>query len=181
MTWDNERFQQLEQKIIASLEGKRQLDVPYYRYRYSPRDERKCIEEFESFSAILKNRGYSAECIYLPALLIKALQQLDFFDDEIIKKEIEIKEELESNLSYVLEDQIVYDLILYLEGKEISHCVVLLRFGCLFPFVHCSSLLSKIEGKIRCTIILPYPANQDGEMLGYHGESIRSYYRGDVI
>jgi len=71
-------------------------------------------------------------------------------------------------------------LIDMLGEKDKSHCAIILRIGSLFPFVHVSSLLTFLEPKVKCTLLIPYPG-KDGEMLNYKGESLNNYYRGQII
>lgn len=179
MLLDKERLQNFQSEVIATLEGKKFVDVPYYRYLYSPSEELIYLNEFEHFCHILKNKGYSAETIYMSEILIKGLKNLDFLSDSVIKKEEEEFLEIEKNLQNELVNEVVEILHQHLEGKDISHCAILLRLGSLFPFVNVSRLLAKSEGRLKCTLILPYPGKKDGEMLGYHGD--RSYYRGKVF
>ena len=49
-------FENLELKMLATLEGRRVLDVPYYRYSYPPSKEVVCIEMFENSVIFLKKR-----------------------------------------------------------------------------------------------------------------------------
>lgn len=179
MSLSKESFEDLEFKIIATLEGRRVLDVPYYRYLYPPSKEILCIEMFETFCDILKRKKYSAETIYLSEIVVKALENLGFLSKSNIEVEEENFIEIENNLKEVLVDEVVDLLKDQLQDKDISHCVIMLRSGSIFPFIHVSELLSKMEGYIKCTVILAYPGSKEGYMLGIKGDKI--YYRGESI
>lgn len=179
MSLSKNSFEELESKIIATLEGKRFLDVPYYRYLYPPNKELACIKMFETFYNILNKKGYSAEIIYLSEIIIEALNNLGFLSKSHIEVEEENFEDIENNLEEVLVDEVVNLLKDKLKSKNINHCVIIIRTGSIFPFIHVSELLSKMEGYIKCTIIMAYPGFKEGEMLGYKGDKI--YYRGEVI
>lgn len=157
------------------------MDVPYYRYLYPPNKELACLSEFENFCKILRSKGYSAECIYLSEIVVKGIENLGYVSDSVAEMEKSSPSLVEQNLENELVREIAEILKQRLGEKDISHCAILLRAGSLFPFVHISTLLSYLEGKVKCTLIIPYPANKDGEMLCYKGETIRSYYRGEAI
>jgi hypothetical protein len=178
MIWTKKEAQKFESVIIATLDGKKFIDLPYYRYRYSPEEEVNCIKEFETLRNILKNKGYSAETIYIPEILVQALRSLGFLDDSLIKIEEKSFSEIEENLEDVLVTEVAKILINHLKEKDISHCAIILRIGSIFPFIHISSLLSQLEGYVKCTLIIPYPGNKEGQMLDYEGDNIKNYYRG---
>jgi hypothetical protein len=179
MPLSKKSFENLELKILATLEGRRVLDVPYYRYLYPPSKEVVCIEMFEKFCDILKRNGYCAETIYLSEIIIKALDNLGFLSKTNIELEEENYTELEDNLKDVLVDEVVDILKEQLQDKDISHCAIFLRTGSIFPFIHVSELLSKMEGYIKCTVIVAYPGSKEGYMLGIKGDKV--YYRGESI
>jgi hypothetical protein len=104
---------------------------------------------------------------------IEKLQEFEKSDRRTIFEDL-------SNLDRGLPSLIANRLINHLKDKDISHCVILLRAGSIFPFVHVSSLLTMLEARVRCTLIIPYPG-KDGELLNYRGKSVRSYYRGEII
>lgn len=178
MIWDKKKAQEFESEVIATLNGKKFMDLPYYRYLYSPEEEVNCIKEFKKLCNILKSKGYSVETIYMSQILIRALQNLGFLDDSIIKVEEKSFSEIEENLKEVLVKEVAKMLIKHLKEKNSSHCAIILRIGSIFPFIHISNLLSQLEGYVKCTLIIPYPGNKDGQMLDYEGDNIKNYYRG---
>ena len=171
-------FENLELKILATLEGRRVLDVPYYRYLYPPSKEVVCIEMFEKFCDILKETDIVPKP-FTSEIIIKALDNLGFLSKTNIELEEENYTELEDNLKDVLVDEVVDILKEQLQDKDISHCAIFLRTGSIFPFIHVSELLSKMEGYIKCTVIVAYPGSKEGYMLGIKGDKV--YYRGESI
>lgn len=179
MSLSKENFEDLKLKVIATLDGRRVLDVPYYRYLYPPSKEILCIRMFEEFSDILNKNGYSAETIYLSEIVIKALDNLGFLSKSNTEVEEENYDEIENNLKEVLVDEVVDIMKEQLQDKDISYCAIFLRTGSIFPFIHVSELLSKMEGYIKCTVIIAYPGSKEGYMLDLKGDKI--YYRGESI
>ena len=180
--WDSRRLKILEERIRETVSGGRHLiDVPYYIYLYKPELELECIKEFKNLVIRLKRDGISAETISLASIMIKALRDLGCLNEEFLKKENQRRKELCEDLKRELLKEISNRLKEMLKDKDVSHCAILLRAGALFPFIHISSLLTRLEGVVRCTLVLPYPGNKEGNMLNYYGTSIRSYYRGEVI
>lgn len=182
MYWENERFKLLETKVRETIAGKRHiLDVPYYIFLYKPEFEVECLKEFRNFELRLKRDNISVETISLASLMVDSLDSLGCLKEDFIKTEEKMREEITEDLKRELLKEISYRLREKLKGKDISHCAILIRAGSLFPFVHISSLLGKLEGAVRCTLIIPYPGNKEGNMLNYQWENIRTYYRGEII
>ncbi len=179
--WDKERFNRLESRIIATLEGKRpEVDVPFYRYLYSPDQEVMSIREFKKLRDRIKAKGYSSDCVYMSNIFIKSMDKLGLYSEKNLPSERGNREIISEDLERELPVLISEELITLLTNKDLAYCGILLRTGVLFPFVHISSILSKLEGHIRCCLVIPYPGNKEGEMLNYRGESVKSYYRGEV-
>ena len=180
--WDSKKFKKLEIRIRETISGRRNLiDVPYYIYLYKPELELECIKEFKNLVIRLKRDGISAEIISLASLMIKSLDHLGCLNENFLREESRRRDEIYKDLERELLKEIAERLKEILKDKDVSHCAVLLRVGALFPFVHISSLLTRLEGNVHCTIVLPYPGNKEGNMLNYHDRSIRTYYRGEVI
>lgn len=180
--WDSKRFKKLENRIRATISGRRHLiDVPFYIYLYKPELELECIKEFNNLVIRLKRDGISAEVISLASLMIKSLDHLGCLNENFLREENRKRDEIYEDLERELLKEMAERLKEMLKDEDVSHCAVLLRAGALFPFIHISSLLTQLEGNIHCTIVLPYPGNKESNMLNYHGRSIRTYYRGEVI
>ena len=180
--WDSTRFSQLEERVLATVSGQRPLlDVPYYIFPYDPSLELRCLTECQALSHRLRAKGYSAEMISLAAWLLDALARLGCLDDDFSKQEAVdqamIQQDLERELPKLLSERLCSEL----GDKPLSFCAILTRLGALFPFVHVSTLLSAVEGRVRCTLIVPYPGSVDGEVLHFLNETVGSYYRAEVI
>ena len=180
--WDSARFSQLEERVLATVSGQRPLlDVPFYIFPYDPSLELRCLTECQALGHRLKAKGYSAEMISLAAWLLDALARLGCLDDDFSKQEAVdqamIQQDLERELPKLLSERLCSEL----GDKPLSFCAILTRLGALFPFVHVSTLLSAVEGRVRCTLIVPYPGSVDGEVLHFLNETVGSYYRAEVI
>jgi hypothetical protein len=182
MGWDSTRFDALEMRIKESVAGKRHvIDVPYYIYLYDPELEVECLKHIKALASRLRRDGISVEIISLSSLMVDALQSFGCLDTSILKNEERIREEIAKDLERELLKEIAKRLKEKLKDKDVSHCAILTRVGSLFPFVHISSLLTQLEGTVRCTLVIPYPGNKEGKMLNYQWENIRTYYRGEII
>jgi hypothetical protein len=180
--WDSEKFKLLESRIKESVAGNRHVSaVPYYRYLYKPELEIECLKEFKNLAIRLSRDGISVETISLASLMIDSLHSLGCLSDSFSKIEESRRDEIAKDLERELLKEISGRLREKLKKKDVSHCVILLRAGSLFPFVHISSLLGQLEGAVHCTLVMPYPGNKEGNMLNYDWENIRTYYRGEVI
>ena len=168
--------------MIATMRGLRPIiDVPFYVYLYEPRDELICLREFRDFVSRLNAKGMSAESISLSALMIEALRELGCLKEPVLKSEDKNRSVLAKDLGRELPREIAKHLRSRFGDKDESHCVILLRASALYPFVHVSSLLSSIEGAVRCTLVIPYPGNNVGVMLNVKGLGARRYYRAEII
>jgi len=182
VVWNTECFNDLESRVIATMQGLRKvLGAPFYVYLYEPRDELICLREFRDFVSRLNAKGMSAESISLSALMMEALKELGCLEKSVLKRESEDRSVLARDLERELPREIAQRLRSHLGDKDESHCVILLRASALYPFVHVSSLLSSIEGGVRCTLVIPYPGNNVGEMLNVKGLGTRKYYRAEII
>lgn len=180
--WDENRFRRLEDVVIATMERKRPVvDVPYYIYLYNPAEELRAIEEFQNLERRLRTKGFSTEIIWMPDLMISALKKFKLLDPHIVGIEKERRAYMKCDLERILPDEIALQLKAKLKDKEVNHCAILLRCGALYPFVHVSALLSSMEGFVRCTLIVGYPGDKEGQMLNEKGETVRSYYRAEII
>jgi len=180
--WDSRRFRILECRIRETVTGKRHvIDVPFYIYLYKPELELECIREFKNLVIRLRKDKIIAETISLASLMIDSLEHLGCLDEQFLSEEKLRRKEIYEDLERELPKEIAKRLKNMLKNKDVSHCVILLRAGSLFPFVHISNLLTRLEGSVRCTLVLPYPGNKEGNMLNYQGRSVRTYYRGEII
>jgi hypothetical protein len=182
MVWNTECFKDLESRVIATMRGSRRvIDVPFYVYLYEPQDELICLREFRDFVSRLNAKGMSAESISLSALMTEALRELGCLEESVLKSENKNRSVLVRDLGREMPREIAKHLRSRFGDKDESHCVILLRASALYPFVHVSSLLSSIEGAVRCTLVIPYPGNNVGVMLNVKGLGAKRYYRAEII
>ncbi len=189
MGW-HEVMQDLEAKLDGTFRGTyRPLDnVPFFRVQYPPGEEREAIRQFYSFAERLGQRGWKAECISLTQVCQQALARLLNCPLAELPERLKALEsgrdrfELQHQLSEHLPDKIAEVLKERLEEMPGESAAILLRMGSLYPFIRPSSLASKLEGQVRCAVVLPYPGTTLGALLDAppadpHG----GYYRGEVI
>ncbi len=185
MPWDKDRFVELERRVKETLKGARPaLDVPYFRFLYGLGDgiERTCIIEFQNMVKRLKADELSAETIFLSELLLDSLRGFGLLDEDVLKIESIDRKEIYNDLrSRNFKEEIVNRLIDRLDGKGTSHCAVLLRAGALFPFVNISHIISGLDGKVDCVLVIPYPGSKEGEMLWYRDNDSNNYYRWETV
>lgn len=91
------------------------------------------------------------------------------------------KEELTEDLKMYLPEKISEILLNRLVDKTSNFVAILIRTGALYPFVRTSSIRAKLENKIKCVLIITYPANEAGEMLYSKSFNLGGYYRGEII
>ncbi len=139
------------------------------------------LERFTNLVRRLKTMNYSAETIWLSEMMVEIFERLKFLDPKGVKAEQVDRNTVKEDLERVLPEELALGLVERLKGKDVTHCAVLLRCGSLFPFVHVSSLLFKLTGSIHSTLVIPYPGNKEGRMLREKGESVRRYYRAEII
>lgn len=189
MGW-HEVMQELESKVEGTLRAAyRPLDnIPFFRVQYPPVEERQALREFKFLTERLRQKGWEADSVSLTELSRKALAALlNCSTEEVIEnlkgleKERDRKE-LQRLLSDYLPDEISNAIAEHYGKMSQNSVLVLLRMGALYPFIRTSSLFSKLEGKVKCAVILPYPGISLGALLDAppadpHG----GYYRGEVI
>ena len=180
--WDEKRFSRLQDMIIATMEGKRPvIDVPYYIYLYNPSEELRALEEFQNLERRLGVKGFLTEIVWLSDLMIFALKKFRLLDAKVVDSERERRGSVQRDMERILPEEIASQLKNRLRGKGLDHCAILLRSGALYPFVHLSAILSFLEGFVRCTLVIGYPGDREGQMLNEKGETISSYYRAEII
>lgn len=185
MGW-NELMSEVEEKIVGTIRGSfRPLDgIPFFTVCYPPEYEREAIRQFKLLSERLKAGEVPSEVISMKDILKEALSELGVFKDERWLVEFEgekDKEELIEDLKMYLPEKISGLLLNRLVDKTSNFVAILIRTGALFPFVRTSSIRAKLENRIRCILIIAYPANEVGEMLYSESFNLGGYYRGEII
>lgn len=189
MAW-HDLIEELEKKLEGTLRGVyRPLDnIPFFRVQYPPVEEKEAIKQFHLLADRLCQRGWKAECVSLTELFQEALASLINCSMSELSENLRNLErnrdrsELQAKVSDFLPDELTKIIVQRFKEWPREGAIFLLRMGSLYPFVRTSSLLSKLEGKLRCAIILPYPGTTLGALLDAppadpHG----GYYRGEVI
>jgi len=185
-----EVMRKLEDKVTATLRGHyHPLDgVPFFRVQYPPQQEHKALLEFHSFAQRLRQAGWCVESISLTEVLRETLVEMLNCPPKKLRERLEELEtererhELQTMLSEHLPERLVERLLEKLRVLTQTHVIILLRTGALYPFVRPSALLSRLEGKTSCIVILAYPGTTLGALLETSPTSLHSgYYRGETI
>jgi len=187
MGW-NELMTEVEEKVVRTIEGSfRPLDgIPFFTVCYPPEYEREAIRQFKLLSERLKVRGMPSEVISMKDVMKKALSELGVFRDGNEKWLVEFErekgeEDLIEDLKMYLPEKISGILLKKLVDKPSNFVAILIRTGILYPFVKSSSIRAKLENRIKCVLIISYPANEVGEMLYSKSFDLGGYYRGEII
>jgi len=189
MGW-HEVIGELEKKLKGTLHGEyRPLDgIPFFRVQYPPKEEREALTQFHLLAERLKQEGCHAKCLSLTEILRETLADMlncSLNDLHERLKELERereRKELQTMLSEHLPERLSERLVEKLEAFPQNSVVFLLRTGAFYPFVRPSALLSRLEGRTSCIIVLAYPSTTLGELLETTPASLHSgYYRGETI
>lgn len=189
MAW-HDVMQQLEAKLEGTRQGTyRPLDnVPFFRVQYPPSEEREALRQFDQLALRLRQRGWEVKCLSLTEMCRKAVEQLlNGSSSDLVERLKELEQnrersELRERLSEYLPNQLADVLIQELRDLRREDVAILLRMGALYPFIRSSSLGSRLEGRVQCIVVLPYPGTTTGALLDAapadpHG----GYYRGEII
>ena len=187
MGW-NELMTEVEEKVVGTIRGSfRPLDgIPFFTICYPPEYEREAIRQFKLLSERLKAKDIPSEVISMKDILKEALSELGVFKDGDEKWLVEFerekgKKELIEDLKMYLPDKISEILLNRLVDKTSNFVAILIRTGALYPFVRTSSIRAKLENRIKCILIIAYPANEVCEMLYSESFNLGGYYRGEII
>jgi hypothetical protein len=180
----------LQQKLEGTLRGTyRPMDnVPFFRVQYPPAQEREALAQFEALAERLRQREWDARTISIVDVLERALERLlncapSELSTELRQLEAERdRTELGRQLAEYLPDEMSDLLNEELGAIPREGVAILLRVGALYPLVRTSALESRLEGRVSCAIVLPYPGTSVGALLdaqpaGGHG----GYYRGEIL
>lgn len=185
MGWD-EIIQNLQERVEGTVYGYITPidDVPFFTVCYPPEREREALREFRQLSERFKANDFQVEIISMKDIFKEALSQLgvDSDEDSLIKFESSKNStELRNSLARYLPQEITKILYERLKDKDEKFIAILTRTGSLYPFARTSSIRSKLENKIKCVLVIAYPANNVGDMLGDPSFGVGGYYRGEII
>ncbi|MBC7234008.1 MAG: DUF1788 domain-containing protein [Chloroflexi bacterium] len=187
MGWP-EAMDELETKLRGWWRGTyRTLDnVPFFRLQYPPTQEREALRQFSLLADRLRAQGFPVQCISLTDVLRNTMQQLTNAKDDLSKALCSLETsreriELQGQLSELLAEELPQVLCTHLVSRPRNSAVILLRFGALYPFVRSSTLLSRLENRVRCAVVLPYPGTTLGAVLDVPEGPHVGYYRGEII
>jgi len=189
MAW-TEVMRELEEKLIGTLEGKyRPRDgVPFFRIQYPPVQEREAVRQFRLLQDRLTHQGRRVHFIRLTEILWDALAELvgcsrNELRDQLVQLEARMeRSELQQRLATYLPKTWADILVERLGEADRRSVALLVRPGVLYPFVRPSTLLSRIEVRVRCAVVLAYPTHTIGAFLDASPAGGQGgYYRGEII
>ena len=190
MGW-TEIMGELEERLEGTRNGNyRPLDgIPFFWIQYPPQEEREAIRQLKLLGERLHyHRGWQVNSLSLTEALKEALGNLLNCPLEELPARLPALErernrgKLQQQLAEHLPDELVKVLIERLRKMPAGSLAILTRMGALYPFLHSSVLLSRLEGQVACMIVLGYPGTDLGEMLDAHPTSFfNGYYRGEAI
>ena len=183
MSWDPDRFESLVSRMSLTLEGKRpMLDSNVYIFRYPAEMELRCVSEFTRLIKRLESKNLRSEIIWINKLFVSALQRVDSIESLSIaeKRDRHLIFNGLSNVAVGLTVLMANEISEILKDKQMPYCAVMLRVGSALPFLNLSSILSLLENKIKCMLILTCP-EKDGKIIGTNYTSSNIYPRGEVV
>lgn len=189
MGW-TEVMEELEARLEGTRAGSyRPLDgVPFFRIQYPPQEEREALRQLALLAERLRHRGWEVRTLSLTEALQEALGSLLNCSPEELPAHLQALEqerdraELQRLLAQYLPDELVRVLKERLGDLPAGGVAILTRTGALYPFVRSSVLLSRLEGRVSCMLVLGYPGTELGEMLDARPSGpFNGYYRGETI
>jgi hypothetical protein len=189
MAW-TEVMRELEEKLVNTLEGKyRPRDgVPFFRVQYPPAQEREAVRQFRLLQERLTHQGRRVDFIRLTEILWDALAELvgcsrNDLRDQLVHLEARMdRSELQQRLATYLPKTCADALVDRLGDADRRSVALLVRPGVLYPFVRPSTLLSLLEGRVMCAVVLAYPTHTIGAFLDASPAGGQGgYYRGEII
>ena len=187
MGW-NEVIAVLREEVMDTIKGTftPQDSIPFFTVVYPPEEEVNAIKEFTLFSQRLQADDIPSRIFSMKDVLKEALTELgvasEASESSIAKYELsKSRKEIKDDLTRYLPEQVSDILLRMLREKDRNYVAVLIRTGALYPFVRTSSIRAKMENKIKCVVIIAYPANNIGEMLNDSSFNLGAYYRGEII
>jgi hypothetical protein len=137
--------------------------------------------------------GLNVQVVYLGQILAHALRgtlylteagkRAEARDRSGLLRELSRPEGLPAKVTTALLDG-VDGLCEELRGGSQERCVFLLRAGALYPFVHVSQLLDRLENQTSWTVVVPFPGSHNParpETLRFLNETDGPYYRARII
>ena len=191
MVWSN-LMNELEEKVIGTIKGTfRPIDgIPFFIVQYTPEEEKEALRQFKLLVNRFSANKLSAEFISLTKILKETLIDLIGVNESTLEEKLKELENRQNRteLAQTLADQnnmpqkVSEILIKMLKNKPKNHIAILLRTGSLYPFVRISSILSRLENEIKCILVITYPSNIVGEMLGAKTFDLSGpYYHAEII
>ncbi len=189
MGWP-EMMRELEEKLRGTLEGRyRPRDgVPFFRVQYPPAEEREALRRFRELAQHVERWGGPVHPIRMTEVLWEAIARLMGCNErDLPRRLVDLEKtlsrrELQQRLAEHLPKRCTEVLVDQLGEADRRSVAVLTRTGALYPFVRPSALLSKLEARVRCAVVLAYPTGTIGSLLDAEPAGGQGgYYRGEII
>jgi len=197
VVWKREDFEEFMSRVRACAAGARPSSgTTFFLFVYDPKEERKCIDNMKQFKEALEGNGTKANIVWVGQLMVRVLQRRGYTPEILRDLEAHGRERLREPVSGLtatkggLADDLVGALISGelgtppLGGGAQSEVALLLRTGPLYPFVHVSEILSRLENRTQRTLGVAFPGSRDptGEsILRFLDEGTGRYYRATII
>ena len=197
MVWKREDFEKFMQRIRACAGGaKPPSGTTFFLLVYDPREERKCNENMKQFERALQADGIDTKMVWMGQLMGRALRRRGYTPEALRELEASGRSAFLDPTSGLarskggLADDLVDALLsgelgtAPLRGGTQSQVTFLLRTGALYPFVHVSEILSRLENQTQRTVGVAFPGNRDssGEsLLRFLNEGTGRYYRATIL
>lgn len=194
MSWDSTSFELLRSEVESSLKGARPPGgVPFFVYVYDPHEETRCLRHMTAAARAVEGDGRHVQVVYLGQILAHVLRRTLYLSEPGKRaeardrpgtlRELSRPEGLPVRITAALLDG-VDGVCEGLRGGSQGQCVFLLRAGALYPFVHVSQLLDRLENQTSWTVVVPFPGSHNParpETLRFLNETDGPYYRARII
>lgn len=197
MTWNRERFSEFQRRVKECVQGRRPASgTTFFLYVYDPTEERRCIENMKQFASTLQRDGHTVHIVWTGQLMARILAKRGYAPEVLREIEGKSRERLldpSSGLSRPkggLADDLAEALLKgmheapSLSGGSQDEVVFLLRTGALYPFIHISQIMSKLENETDRTLCIAFPGSLDPRkdgVLRLLNEGTGRYYRATIV
>lgn len=180
--WKEPVFRELTDRLLYALET--QIYSEVFLFVYDPSLEQVSLKESERLCKLLIGKRFTAEVISLEDLISNAI---DWLGSTLggIEKLWQLEAEDSDSFLNLWTDQMqrslskrLFDI---LAPKSYTHCALLVRAGCLYPYLHPSDLINSLRGQLRCRLLLLYPGEKRENGLSFLGQGLHHYYPASVF
>jgi hypothetical protein len=180
--WREHVFKELTNRLLYALE--RQISSEAFLFAYDPSLEQVSLKESDRLCKLLIGKGFTAEVISLEDLVSDVIEWLGLSlgsMEKLWQLETEDSESFLSLWTGQVQRSLSQRLLNVLAPKPSTHCAVLVRVGCLYPYLHPSDLINSLRGQLCCRLLLLYPGEKRENGLSFLGQGLHHYYPASVF